>query len=626
VRQIFPLVVALLGVSAYGQVTINPGDNIQSKISANSTGTTFIINPGTYRITTALAPKTGDSFVGATACNPIVTAGSCTAVISGSTSIGSLATYDSTSGFYKVTGQTQQGTTVSTSDCISGYDGCIYPEDLFWDGVPQVHVYSSSIPSTLSSNQWWFDYTNNIIYFPNNPSGHTVEASVATNAFVGPANNVTLQYLTIEEFAAPIQNAAVYPQYSSTTDAAKQANGINWVIENSEIWGAHGNGVSLNYGTQVLFSYVHTNGNLGVSGGLGVSTTTPVPSCSGFATAPFCAMVQGSTLSSNNYANVDPGFQGGGFKMGRSFNILVRGNTITNNEGAGIHFDVSSYGGLVDGNYVNGNTDADGITYEIGSTQSGNHPVFRNNVAVHNGAVALVNEWPAYQMSSRTSLGVEAYCNVMEIANSAHTNGFEVDASSRGTDTNYPGATYAAINNNFHHNTVIWDSGSTGQSGYFWHDTSGQPNFFANNTPPDYNTYHLVSTTAADFIYGNLSGKTFGTYEGAGADPHGTVDTVYASGYPSIAISAPADQTTFANLISAAASASDTSGIRKVEWYVDWNLNATATTAPYRFHWANFAAATHTVAAMAYSNAGVRACYAVTLNMMGGADPGGIVF
>ena len=42
--------------------------------------------------------------------------------------------------------------------------------------------------------------------------------------------------------------------------------------------------------------------------------------------------------------------------------------------------------------------------------------------------------------------------------------------------------------------------------------------------------------------------------------------------------------------------------------------NLTSTTPPYDFNWTNGATGPHTVAAMAYSNAGVRNCYAVTLN------------
>jgi hypothetical protein len=51
-----------------------------------------------------------------------------------------------------------------------------------------------------------------------------------------------------------------------------------------------------------------------------------------------------------------------------------------------------------------------------------------------------------------------------------------------------------------------------------------------------------------------------------------------------------------------------------VEFYVDWNLQATVSSSPYNFDWSNGTAGTHTLAVMAYSNAGIRSCYAVTLD------------
>jgi len=51
-----------------------------------------------------------------------------------------------------------------------------------------------------------------------------------------------------------------------------------------------------------------------------------------------------------------------------------------------------------------------------------------------------------------------------------------------------------------------------------------------------------------------------------------------------------------------------------VEFYVDWNLQTTVANPPYDFNWTKGTTGSHTVAAMAYSNAGVRNCYAVTLN------------
>ncbi len=608
----------VLAYTAHSQVTINPGDNIQSKINANPAGTTFTISAGTYRITSPLVPKSNDSFIGQSACNPIVTPGSCTAIISGSTVIGPSATFDGTN--YEVSGQTQQGTTYPTSDCISGYLGCVYPEDLFFDGVPLQHLYSSTLP-TIGAGQWWFDYTNHIIYFHDNPNGHTVETSVSPGAFIEGtsgtgANNVKIQYLTFQQFAVPISTAGgIWPWSHSGSDSYRQSNGVNWIIEECEFWGHHGSPVNPNYGMQILNSYLHDNGECGICGW---GTTSNGVSSS--------ILIQGNYIThnnANNYSNVSPGVGSGGIKFGSITSPTIRDNLIINNDGAGIHFDVSSCGGLVDGNTITGNTDADGFEYEIGSTKgSPCASVVRNNIVIHNGNQVLqANQ--AYQIRSQDSEYVQAYCNVTEAQHSSGIAAWVVGASNRGNDSG--GGYYKSVGNYFHHNTTIWDSGATGYAGYGNNDATNQPNFLTLNTPPDYNTYHAPSTTASLFEYGTPSTENFSSYQTAGADVHGSVDTNYANGFPSVAITSPADQSTFAGLLTISASASDASGIRKVEFYVDWNLNATLTTAPFTFKWASAATATHTVAAMAYSNTGVRACNAVTLNLVGGVDPGGLV-
>jgi hypothetical protein len=172
--------------------------------------------------------------------------------------------------------------------------------------------------------------------------------------------------------------------------------------------------------------------------------------------------------------------------------------------------------------------------------------------------------------------------------------------------------------NSFHHNTVIWNQGARGLVGYQLGDPSHQPNFFADNAAPDHNTYHLPSLSEANFNYDNNDSgsnvrKTFAQYQASGADIHGSADTNYTSGYPSVTITSPADQSLFSNSINITAAASDKSGIEKVEFYVDWNLRETDTSGPYTFNWTNASSGTHTVAAMAYSNAGIRSCNAITL-------------
>src|SRR5205823_10671651 len=115
-------------------------------------------------------------------------------------------------------------------------------------------LYSASLP-TILTGQWWFDYTNNIIYFHDNPAGHVVETSVVPNAFGGNANNVTISQLTVEEFAAPIGSPGTIgmPRNASLTQ------GTNWIVKNCEILLNHGSGVRMAFGMQILNNYIHDN-------------------------------------------------------------------------------------------------------------------------------------------------------------------------------------------------------------------------------------------------------------------------------------------------------------------------------------------------------------------------------
>jgi len=586
----------VFGMTAAGlcQTTVNiqPGDDIPSIVAANPAGTTFLIYPGTYRLQNHIVPLTGDSFIGQTACAPPTT--TCPAILSGSVEIGSLATFNGTN--YVVTGQTQQGkVTEPNSVCQPINLSCNLPEDLFFDGVPYQHLYATSLP-TIGPGQWWFDYTNHIIYFHDNPAGHTVETSVLDTAFDSTANNITIQYLTIEEFASPVLMGAVQPAYSG----ANSSQSLSWLITNCEIFDNHSAGVQIGFATQVLNNYVHNNGEVGVAGGTNTLTAT-----SGVA-------IKGNTITNNNYAHFDAGFGAGGFKAGTTRGPVIRGNTISNNDGAGIHFDDMSSGPLIDGNVVTYNSGGGGIEYEISLTSA----VIRNNVILENGLPDAVLATTA-SIGSYDSVGVKAYCNVIEIPTNKAAAGMTVVASDRGSNPLSPFEYLAATGNQFHHNTVIWDPTATGPVGYIQKDAANQPNFFASNTPPDYNTYHLPSLSTLGFIYDNNNSqlntpKTFAAYQAAGGDPHGTADTNNTSGYPTVAITSPVDWTTFTGPITVTATASDKSGISKVEFYADWQLLSTDTTAPYSFTWSSPPIGTHILAVMAYSNAGIRACWSIT--------------
>ena len=587
------IVFCVAAVCHAATVDIKPGDDIPSIVASNPAGTTFLIYPGTYRLQAHIVPKNGDSFIGQTACTPKTSA--CAAILSGSRVIGSLATFNGVN--YEVTGQTQQGEiSLSNSVCDPGYLACNRPEDLFFDGAPYQHLYANSLPA-IGPGQWWFDYANHIIYFHDNPAGHTVETSVLDTAFDSLANNVTIQYLTIEGFANPLLRAGIEP----TAGNPNSVSSLNWVIKNCDLFNNHGAGVRVAFGTQVYNSYIHSNGTIGISGGTGSMAASGI-------------VIQGNTITNNNYANMLPGTGSGGIKLGTTANAVLRCNTISNNGGAGIHFDVSSVSPLVDGNTVTNNSGGNGFAYEI-SLQSA---TVRNNVFVNNGLPSIVPAASA-SVGSYASTGLKVYCNVVEIPKaSGNTLGMIVMASNRGYNTVPPYQYLTSTGNDFHHNTVIWDSGASGVLGYAQNDPVHQPNFFADNTPPDYNTYHLSSLSNANFIYDDNNSKenthkTFAEYQAAGADIHGSADTNYTSGFPTVAITSPADQSSVTTPVSIAATASDASGINKVEFYVDWNLQATVNSSPYNFDWSNGTAGTHTLAVMAYSNAGISACHAMTV-------------
>jgi parallel beta-helix repeat protein len=590
----------VLSVACWAQVKLHPSDNVPVIVSSRPAGTIFIFTRGTYRLSQPIIPKDNDKFIGETACNPPQSP--CPAIVTGSILIGSLATPNG--GDYQVTKQRQQNTRAATTDnCDHGWLGCIYPEDLFFDNVPLRHLDASNRPS-IGLGEWWFDYLNHVIYFHDDPNGHTVETSVLDNGFGGPANHVTIQYLTIEKFADMYPVGAI----GETQKEKALTQETDWTIENCEVRLNHGFGVRVNYRMHILNNYIHDNGEVGIGGGIGWQSVPVTESTNAG------ILIQGNTVTHNDYAHFDSQFGSGGIKFGATTGIIIRGNTIQNNEGSGIHLDDDSGNALVDGNIITDNSDSDGLVQEVGVGTS----IFRNNYLARNGA-QLNGRNTGFQIAVRVSPGVESYCNVLEISRGPGIEGFGMGTANRGKSQFPPFQYRTSTGNSFHHNTVIWDQGANGEVAMRHNDPANQPNFFTINAPPDYNTYHLSSADASVFVYdGDNSrsnrSKSFRNQQASGADVHSTVDMNNASGFPQVSIPSPSDQSTVNGPVAISATAEDKSGIRKVEFYVDWKLQTTVTTPPYGFNWSNGTTGSHVLTAMAYSNAGIRNCYAVTLN------------
>jgi len=562
-------------------VKIQAGADIPTIVSSNPAGTTFLIYPGLYRLQTPIRALDGDRFIGQTACAPPTT--SCPAILSGSELLTSFQ-YDGT--HYYVTGQTQQGeVSIPSSDCEpdvgypTAYPGCIYPEDLFFDGVPLVHVIALS---DVVSGTWYFDYTNHIIYFYDNPAGHTVETSVVPSAFaLGPANNVTIQNLTVEEFAVPISKGAI----GGAANDGSQTTGANWVVRNNEISLNHGAGVTINFGWRILNNYIHTNGDLGIGGGALNQTSTR----SG-------VLIEGNELAYNNYAHVAPKFGAGGAKVSGTDGLVFRGNYSHNNEGSGFHADGGNYNILYDSNTSADNTEQ-GIFHEISYSAT-----VRNNSLLRNGYIhANWTDWLyGANLLSSSSQNLDAYCNTVEVS-AQGGNGIDIIGQNREISSG----------NHFHHNTVTFDgtSGVTGAA----RDSLIQLNFFSFNRF-NYNTYHLVSLDQDVFFFDDHS-NSFAQFQAGGQEAGGSADTNYTATVPTVAISSPSDGATVSGTVPVQGTSSG--NLSKVQLLVDWKPLETVSTSPFNFSWdtSGVKAGPHTVAAMAYTTEGTSACYAVSLQV-----------
>jgi parallel beta-helix repeat protein len=566
-----------------GTVNINPGDDIPTVVANNPPGTTFVIYPGLYRLTTPITAQNGDTFVGQTACAPPTT--SCPAILNGAELLtSSQIQYNGT--YYYVTDQTQQGKVlITSSDCEpakgypTAYPGCIYPEDLYFDGLPEVHVTSLA---DVGPGSWYFDYTNHIIYFYDNPTGHTVETSVVPAVFAQTAaSNVTIEDLTMEEFAVPVLMGAISGGWTGGS-----STGQNWVIQNNEIELNHGSGVNVYWGSLVKNNYIHDNGDLGIGGS--VNTTSPN---SGI-------VVEGNEIAHNNYAHVSPHFGAGGVDIAYSGGVVFRGNYVHDNEGSGLWMDHGATNALFDGNTIVNNTEQ-GVFYEISFNGTIRNNILTTNGYIHpNGTFGL---WGAGIVSS-TSQNVEAYCNTAQIS-SQGGNGLDIIGNYNPDPGNTSGISQ---NDYFHHNTVSFQ-GQSGASG----GASGSccATFWTTNFI-DYNSYHVPSLTWKPFAW-NGKAYTFAELQSAGEEAHGSVDTNYTDTAPTVAITSPPDQSTVSGTVNVQGNARSGNSISKVEFYVDWLLAQTVSSSPFSFSWntTGVAAGQHTVAAMAYDKQGVHACY-----------------
>jgi parallel beta-helix repeat protein len=455
-----------------GTVTLSPGANIQSAINANPPGSTFVLQPGVYR-KQSIVPQNGDTFTGQSG-----------AVLNGAQM---LTNWVQNGIYWTNTGAPALNNPAGPPDqkCNDPTTGCAYPQDLYINNVPLVH----KLALPIISGQWYFDYTNDVVYLADNPAGKTVELGVTQYAFSGSVNNVTVQNLVVEKYATGLNAGAIAPY------------GSYWLIKNNEVRLNHAAGIKPQLGSdnyeQILSNNVHDNGQEGIAVGRGTGT-----------------LIQYNTIANNNYANTFDGNEEGGGKIGNTTNAQVLNNTYLNNNGVGLWADAGATGTIFSGNTISGSR-LDGIRHEISHYGTISNNTLTNN-AQYMGTGAC--SWNAKEIVVCES------DNTTVSNNTINTNcaGITLTQSIRS-----PGATF---NDAVVHNTITYPGSTVLNYRIGGQDSQLPPATFDPNNHNyfDYNTYHFSSR---DLL--NLQNWMWGvgnpalTWQGwltAGQDPNGVAD------------------------------------------------------------------------------------------------------
>ena len=120
-------------------LTLDPGADIQAAVDSAEPGTTFLLNPGLYRLQ-SVKPRDGDSFVGAVGGKVI---------LSGAKTL----SFQKQESYWVADGQDRKSGQIN-GIVAKGHEGAKYPEDLFFDGHPLLRV--TTIDS-LGPGRWYFD-------------------------------------------------------------------------------------------------------------------------------------------------------------------------------------------------------------------------------------------------------------------------------------------------------------------------------------------------------------------------------------------------------------------------------------------------------------------------------------
>jgi len=427
----------------------------------------------------SILPRTGDRLIGRPG-----------AILNGAVV---LRNWVSNGGYWTNSGAPAQNTPAAIFSCQIPGAACTYPQDLYLNNVPLTH----QLALPIVSGQWYFDYANDVIYMADDPIGQTVELSVTRMAIGGAANNVTVQGLMVEKYAAHLQDGAIQPE------------GSGWVIQNNQVLLNNGEGIKTHGNNeQILSNIVNENSELGIGAGRGSGD-----------------IIKFNTVSYNNFAKIHFGIEMGGCKFAATINTRVLNNTVSNNNGNAIWIDGQSTGAVIRNNRVTFNY-KDGIRYEFSHYGTISNNTLINNdqdpttgvcASLHNGHEITV---VASDHVSVTSNNITSQCGGVSLGG-FQPNEFVVPVDDIVTDNTITYTLSVAMADPM----GGWDSEVGAKSPLF------DP---ANNDYFDYNTYNFNSSSLLklpNWMWGGVvnAGVATGTknwfqWRAIGQDTHSTVN------------------------------------------------------------------------------------------------------
>ena len=438
--------------SSSSQVTVNPGDDIQSLVNSHPPDTSFLITPGTYQLQ-SIRPKDGDTFTGQPG-----------ATLNGARILNNFKQQ----GQYWVADVPVNPVHSYRGECDKQHPACMYPEDLFFDSKPLTRTASISL---VAPGTWYLDYSANKAYVGSDPAGHTVEISVVRAAFWGNASNVTINGLAIEKYASIAGKGAVNAM------AAVEGYGPigkGWLVESNDIYLNHGLGIRASDGMTIRNNKVHDNGQMGVAG------------------SGSNILVQGNEVYGNNYAGYAYDWEAGGVKFAAySTHVTMDNNYVHDNKGPGLHGDIGCDYFVFENNHTARNWSS-GIHWEISY-----HAIIRNNLVENEGYSPLgTSFWYGGGILVSNSTDVEVYGNTVKDC----VNGIGGTETIRGVDSK-TGVPFNLKNLYVHNNTITQQTGSA--AGIVKSSRLDNSVFTSWNNRFSDNTYHLGSQAGNFFEWLN---------------------------------------------------------------------------------------------------------------------------